>query len=298
MSSSIQPGSLSAWILAARLKTLTAAIVPVLVGSACAYGVHSFKAWPAAMALIGAIFIQIGTNFANDLFDFEQGADTEERLGPPRAAQMGLLSTSQIKSGMVLSFALATLAGFYLVYIAGWPLLLVGALSIASGIAYTGGPFPLGYHGLGDLFVLIFFGFVAVCTTAYVQAGFIPTIAWWAALSVGCFATAILVVNNVRDRETDKKVGKNTLAVRLGKTGGKIEYILVLLIGYAVPLALWGRGEASPWVLLPLLSTPLALLQVLTLLRRDDGPSLNRCLAGSAGLLGLFGLLFAIGLSL
>ncbi|MEM9489011.1 MAG: 1,4-dihydroxy-2-naphthoate polyprenyltransferase [Myxococcota bacterium] len=297
----IQPGSARAWILAARPPTLTAALAPVAVGWACAAAVAGFSLGPAVAALLGAIFIQIGTNFANDVFDYEQGADTEERLGPVRAAQAGLLSPAQMRRGMVVTFGLATLCGVYLTWVAGWPVVAIGVASVLSGIAYTGGPFPLGYNGLGDVFVMIFFGFVAVCGTAYVQVGAVPAIAWWASVPVGALATAVLVVNNIRDRDTDVQCGKRTLVVRLGRVAGLVEYAALLVASYAVPVLLLITGQAGLAVLLPVVTVPLAVALWLGLIRSSrlgDGPAQNRCLARTAVLLLVFAILFAVGLVL
>lgn len=285
------------WIAAARPATLTAAVVPVLVGTACALGVGGFAAGPALAALLGAIFIQIGTNLANDVFDFEKGADTAERLGPLRVTQAGLLSPAQVRAGMWTAFALATVCGAYLASVAGWPIVVLGLASIASGIAYTGGPFPLGYLGLGDVFVMAFFGFVAVCGTVFVQTGSVPPIAVLASIPVGALASAILVVNNLRDRTTDAKVGKKTLAVRFGRRFAIGEYALLLAAAYAAPIALFVAGLASAWVLLPLLTVPVAAVR-LARVGRDDGRALNPQLAGTAKLLLGHGVLFAAGLAL
>jgi len=294
---SVRPGSAAAWLLASRPATLSAAFVPVAVGTACAYAVGGFRGLPALAALVGASFIQIGTNFANDVFDYEKGADTEERLGPVRAAQAGLLTPAQLRAGMIAAFGIATLAGLYLTWVGGWPIVAIGVASILSGIAYTGGPYPLGYHGLGDLFVLVFFGFVAVCGTAYVQVGYVPALAIWASVPVGALATAILVVNNVRDRETDVRAGKRTLAVRFGRSAGTSEYVLLLVASYAVPVALLGLGWASGWILLPLLSLPLA-LRALRDVHLREGAALNPTLVTTAKLLLFYGVLFAVGLAL
>ncbi len=284
-----------AWMLAARPKTLPAAVVPVAVGTAVVASLGSVV-WPAALVALGvALFVQIGTNFANDVFDFEKGADTDTRVGPTRAVQAGLLTPGQMRMGMIVAFALTAACGIYLSAIAGWPLLVIGAISIASGIAYTGGPFPLGYHGLGDVFVMIFFGFVAVCGTVYVQLHTLPALAWWAAIPVGALSTAILVVNNVRDRHTDIEAGKRTLPVRFGRRFGEIEYVLLLLVSYLVPIWLWHVG-LSPVVLLPWLSLPLA-VRLWRQVHTWEGASLNATLAGTAKLLMLFGGLFALGLA-
>ena len=290
-------GSMRSWIMAARPATLAAAFVPVAVGSACALDVQGFRAAPAAAALFGAVMIQIGTNLANDVFDHEKGADTEERVGPTRVVQAGLLPAARVRWAMVLCFALAALAGVYLTWVAGWPVVVIGVASIASGIAYTGGPFPLGYHGLGEVFVLAFFGFVAVCGTAFVQAGFVPPLAWWSASSVGALATAILVVNNVRDRDTDAKAGKRTLAVRLGRRAGIAEYVGLVAASYVIPIVLAATRSAGPWILLPLLTLPLGVILVRRLKGRE-GSALNAVLAGTAKLMLLHGVLLAVGIVL
>lgn len=291
----IQPGSVRAWVLAARPATLTVAVVPVLVGTAVAG--HAAQLWPALAALFGAICIQIGTNFANDVFDYEKGADTHERLGPTRATQAGLLTPRQTRSGMAACFALATLAGGYLVSVAGWPVIAIGVLSIASGIAYTGGPWPLGYNGLGDIFVMIFFGFVAVCGTVYVQTLQLPLLAWLAAIPVGAIATAVLVVNNVRDFEQDRKVGKKTLVARFGRRFGEIEYGLLVAIASLVPAIMVALGLRSPVVLLPLVTLPLGIVLARAVVR-ETGVALNRRLGGTAQLLLVFGVLFSVGIAL
>lgn len=289
--------SASAWILASRPKTLVAAVVPVAVGSACAWALGGFCPLPALAALLVAIFIQIGTNFANDVFDYEKGADTGERLGPTRAVQAGLLTPRQMRVGMLVVFAAAMASGLYLTWVAGWPMLVIGIASILSGIAYTAGPWPLGYNGLGDVFVLIFFGFVAVCTTAYVQMLVVPELAWWAAVPVGCLATAILVVNNVRDLPTDTRADKRTLVVRLGRRGGIVEYAVLLIVSYLVPVLLLALGKMGGWICLPLLTLPLG-VRLFHRLRSNEGARLNTVLEGTAKLMALFGLLLAIGIVL
>ena len=287
---------LATWIAAARPRTLPAAVVPVAVGTAVAAACGGV-AWPAAIAaLAGALAIQIGTNFANDVFDAERGADGPDRIGPTRAVAAGLISAPVMKRAMVLAFASAAACGLYLVHVAGWPIAVVGIASILSGIAYTGGPFPLGYHGLGDLFVLVFFGFVAVCGTAFVQLGAVPALAIWAAIPVGALATAILVVNNLRDRPTDARAGKRTLAVRLGRSAAIVEYAVLLLLAYAIPAALALTGR--PWIALPLVTLPLGIARLRQLAACVDGPSFNRCLAGTAQLLLLHGGLFTLGLAI
>src|SRR5882724_6200886 len=229
---SVRPGSLGAWVLASRPKTLSAAAVPVLVGTACAAGRGSLRWGPALAALLGALLLQIGANFANDVFDYEKGADTAARLGPTRAVQAGLLSARSMRLGMGLVFTLALGLGLYLTSVAGYVILVIGCASIASAIAYTGGPYPLGYHGLGDVFVFLFFGLVAVCGTVFVELGRVPGLALFCALPVGALATAILVVNNLRDRETDLGAGKRTLAVRFGRTFAIAQYRSLIAISY------------------------------------------------------------------
>jgi 1,4-dihydroxy-2-naphthoate octaprenyltransferase len=284
------------WIAAARLRTLPAAIVPVVVGTAVCAAVGTVAWGPALAALLGAIAIQIGTNFANDVFDAEKGADGADRIGPVRAVSAGLISAAAMKRAMWLAFAVASVFGLYLVSVAGWPIVAIGLASVASGIAYTGGPWPLGYHGLGDVFVMVFFGFVAVCGTALVQLGHVPALAAWAAIPVGALATAILVVNNVRDRATDVRAGKRTLAVRFGRRAALVEYALLLALAYAVPLAL--AVTRSPWAALPIASAPLALARLHALVAAVDGPDHNRCLAATGQLLLVHGILFAGGLAL
>jgi len=283
--------SAGVWIAAARPRTLPAAVVPVLVGTACV----EHPAWgPALAALGGAIAIQVGTNFANDVFDAERGADGPDRIGPKRAVAAGLISPAAMKCAMVAAFAVACAFGLYLVAVAGWPVAAIGIASCIAGVAYTGGPYPLGYHGLGDVFVLAFFGFVAVCGTAFVQVGHVPAVAVWAALAVGALATAIIVVNNLRDRTGDARAGKRTLAVRLGRRAAIVEYGLLLALAYAVPLVLALAGR--PWAALPALTLPLAIARLREVAGRD-GAALNASLAATAQLLLVHGALFAIGLA-
>jgi 1,4-dihydroxy-2-naphthoate octaprenyltransferase len=273
-----------------RLRTLPAAVVPVAVGTAVARAIGAIAWGPALAALAGAIAIQIGTNFANDVFDAERGADGPDRIGPTRAVSAGLISARAMKIAMAAAFVVAAGFGVYLASVGGWPIVIAGLLSIASGIAYTGGPYPLGYHGLGDVFVMVFFGFVAVCGTTYVQVGYVPGLAIAAAVPVGALATAILVVNNLRDRATDARAGKRTLAVRLGRSGALVEYALLLLVAYVVPVAL------RVWP--PLLTAPIAVVRIRDLARATGGPEFNGCLGATAQLAMLHGVLFAIGLAL
>lgn len=227
-----RPTGLQAWKMAVRLPTLTAAVAPVIAGTALAYHDRAFELLPALAALIGALALQVGANFANDVFDFERGADTSDRLGPPRATQLGLLSPGTMKLGMWSAFGVAALAGVYLIATAGWPILAVGLASIAGAIIYTGGPWPIGYHALGDLFTFVFFGLVATIGTYFVQADEITGLSVLAAVPVGCTVTAILVVNNLRDIETDRQAGKRTLGVVMGDAGTRRWFVLLLLVAW------------------------------------------------------------------
>jgi 1,4-dihydroxy-2-naphthoate octaprenyltransferase len=291
-----RPGSLGAWLLASRPKTLSAAAVPVLVGTACASARGELKWGPALAALFGALFLQIGANFANDVFDYEKGADTAARLGPTRAVQAGLISARGMRRGMIVVFSLALALGLYLTAVAGPVILLIGLASIASAIAYTGGPYPLGYHGLGDVFVFVFFGLVAVCGTAFVEIGHVPALSVACALPVGALATAILVVNNLRDRVTDAGAGKRTLAVRFGRGFAISQYRALIAVSYLTPLALALSQATGPEVLLPIVSLPLA-LKTERAVNATEGRALNPLLAATAKLLLIFGVLFALGLA-
>jgi 1,4-dihydroxy-2-naphthoate octaprenyltransferase len=211
--------------------------------------------------------------------------------------QAGLLTAQQMKKGLIVCLLLALLTGFYLTWVAGPIMIAIGILSMISAVAYTGGPYPLGYHGLGDLFVMIFFGFVAVCGTVFVQLGHVPTLAWVAALPVGATTTNILVVNNLRDRHTDAQANKRTLAVRFGRSGALSEYIGMYILAYLTPIAIWAFVVQDPWVLLPTLTLPFAVKNIQGVLR-DEGRDLNRHLVRSAQLVFLFGAALALGLAL
>jgi len=299
----VRPGSLRAWVIAARPPTLAAAIVPVVVGVACAANhliltpgpEYAPRLGPANAALAGALLLQIAANFANDVFDYEKGADTHERLGPVRAVQAGLLSPGAVRRGLYVALALALLVGVYLTLQAGPLVVAIGLASMAAAVAYTGGPYPLGYHGLGDVFVMLFFGFVAVLGTTFVELGRVTPLAIWASVPVGALATAILVVNNLRDIATDRVAGKRTLAVRWGERGAITEYVLLLVAAYAVPAILFFGRKTTVAVFLPLLTVPLSIRLVLAV-ARERGRALNPLLAGTAKLLLLYGLLFAVGL--
>lgn len=286
------------WMLAIRPKTLPAAAAPVLLGWALAYAAGKFALLAALAALFGALMIQIGTNLVNDVVDFYKGADTEARLGPTRVTHTGLLTARQVWGGVAVSFGLAALAGVYLTVAAGWPVIVIGLASLLAGAAYTAGPFPLAYNGLGDLFVMIFFGFAAVCGTVYVTAGFVPESAWWAALAAGALTVNILVVNNIRDIETDRQADRRNIPVVFGRRAAEIEYALMLALAYIVPLVLWGRGLASAWVLLAFLSLPQGGKLMKMLLDGLEGPPLNRTLGQTAQLLLRYCVLLAVGLVL
>ncbi|HUF37285.1 MAG TPA: 1,4-dihydroxy-2-naphthoate polyprenyltransferase [Anaerolineales bacterium] len=283
------------WLLAARPKTLPAAAAPVLLGIALAYRDSVFAFLPALASLAGAMLIQIGTNFANDYYDFKKGADTTERLGPLRVTQAGLLKPEETRLGMWLVFGAAALIGLYLVWVAGWPVVVIGLASIAAGIAYTGGPFPLGYNGLGDLFVFIFFGLVAVGGTYFVQAGGVTREVLLSAAPIGLLATAILVVNNLRDIETDRKAGKRTLAVRLGVEGTRTEFVALVAGAYVTTFILALTGVSPPGGLLTWLSLPIAVPLVRSV-RKVRGKALNEALARTGRLELVFALLFSLGL--
>lgn len=293
----IQPSSLKAWLLASRPKTLAAAIVPVLVGTAVAVADGTFAAPAALAALVGASLIQIGTNFANDYFDAKSGADNEDRLGPTRVVQAGLIEPSAVKTATFVTFGLSALVGAYLIWVGGWPILAIGVASILSGLAYTGGPYPLGYNGLGDVFVFIFFGLIAVTATHYVQALEWSTTALVASVPIGLLSTAILIVNNYRDVDTDRVAGKRTLAVRLGRPATRWHYALTVLGAYAVPVIQWAALGADAWILLPLVTLPLGIKRTVDMWKKS-GKALNPVLAGTAQVLALFGILYAVGIVL
>jgi len=283
------------WLLAARPKTLPASLAPVLVGTAPALGAGHFDALAFVMALLGALFIQVGTNLSNDYSDARRGADSEDRLGPLRVTAGGLLPPASVLRATYLAFALAVACGVYLIIHAGWVLLAVGAASILAGVLYTGGPRPYGYEGLGELFVFLFFGLVAVVGSWYVQVQRLPAGPFLLAVPVGLLATAILVVNNLRDIESDARVGKRTLAVRMGVARTRLLYALCLAAAYVMLPVIWGAGVLDGYVLLPLLTAPLALRVLSVVSHRRDGPSLNGALAGTAQLQLLFCLLLAAG---
>jgi 1,4-dihydroxy-2-naphthoate polyprenyltransferase len=285
------------WLMAARPRTLPAAIAPVLVGSAAAWWEANDFRWGAFVAaLIGSIFIQIGTNLANDYSDAKRGADTADRLGPVRVTSSGLVAPRRVLYATWLAFGVATVAGIDLATVAGWVIILVGLASIAAGVLYTGGPRPYGYAGMGELFVFLFFGLVAVNGSYYVQLERLDWLPFWLSISVGLLSTAILVVNNVRDIDTDRRADKRTLAVRLGRKRTRLLYE-VCVGGAFVVLAVGVVAADGPLAaLLGLLAAPLAIKPLRAVLERTDGPALNGALAGTGALLAAFSVLVALGL--
>jgi 1,4-dihydroxy-2-naphthoate octaprenyltransferase len=275
---------LQIWWLAIRPKTLLAAIGPVLVGWGIGLGESNFR-WAAAFAaLFGAVAIQIGTNLINDVVDFTKGADTETRQGPVRVTQTGMLSAKQVWRGAIFSFSLATLAGIYLIYVGGLPILVIGVASILAGIAYSAGPYPLAYVGLADLFVMVFFGFIAVGGTTYVTSGALPEATWLGALGVGAMVTAILVVNNIRDIEDDRAAGRRNIPVAFGRKAGEWEYGVLLLSAYLAPVAAALLGYAHWIVIITFLSLPFALRLYRTIRGGAQGAALNPILGQTAQL--------------
>ncbi|NCP88248.1 MAG: 1,4-dihydroxy-2-naphthoate polyprenyltransferase [Anaerolineae bacterium CG_4_9_14_3_um_filter_57_17] len=289
--------SLNTWLDAARPRTLPAAAAPVLIATALAWrdGVFYF---PAALAcLLISLLMQIGANLSNDLFDHERGADTPNRLGPTRVTASGLISPQQMRLATTLVFGLAAVLGLYLFFLRGWVVLALGIAIVLAALAYTGGPFPYGYYGLGDVFVFLSFGLAAVCGTYFVQAGTLTLGAIYAAIPPGTLIINILVVNNTRDIETDRAAKKRTLAVWLGREAMQTEYLLCLLIAYLVPLGMWALRLTSAGVLLTLFSAPLA-IAVYREFSSAEGRAFNLTLARSAQLALIFSLLFAAGLML
>jgi 1,4-dihydroxy-2-naphthoate octaprenyltransferase len=290
-----KPSPVRVWLLAARPKTLPAGIVPVLAGGALAYGDGDFHGWAVAAALFCSVLIQVGTNLTNDLFDFRKNTDTTERTGPVRVTQAGLVTPQQIAAAIAVVFALAVAAGTYLVFRGGWPIVAVGLVSILCGVLYTAGPWALAYIGLGDLFVLVFYGPVALAGTYYVQT---LTLDWRVVLAgvpFGLISTAILVVNNLRDIDTDRKSGKNTLAVRFGRTFARLEYTaLIVAAALLAPAFVW-RLDENVFLLLPLLYLVPAAPAVATVWRTASGAVLNRTLAATGRLLVVYGILFCAG---
>ncbi|MDE3069604.1 MAG: 1,4-dihydroxy-2-naphthoate polyprenyltransferase [Acidobacteriota bacterium] len=282
--------------MAARPRTLPASLAPVLVGTSLALGAGTFEPLAFIAALLGALFIQVGTNLSNDYSDARRGADSEDRLGPVRVTAGGLVPPRQVLIATYLTFGLAVLCGVYLIVHAGWLLLAVGAASILAGILYTGGPRPYGYEGLGEVFVFLFFGVVAVAGSWYVQVQRLPWEPFVVAVPVGLLASAILVVNNLRDIDTDARAGKRTLAVRLGRTRTRALYCAMVGLAFLCAPVPWLAGSLSAWLLLPWLCAPLAIRAATVVRERRDGPSLNAALAQTAMLQLAFCLLLSAGI--
>jgi 1,4-dihydroxy-2-naphthoate octaprenyltransferase len=284
------------WIMAARVRTLPASVAPVLVGTSLALGAGHFDPLAFAAALLGAVFIQVGTNLSNDYSDARRGADSEDRLGPVRVTAGGLVPPKQVLVATYATFALAVACGAYLVAVAGPELLAVGAASILAGVLYTGGPRPYGYEGLGEVFVFLFFGIVAVVGSYFVQVQELPWQAFACAVPVGLLASAILVVNNLRDIDSDRRAGKRTLAVRLGASRTRTLYAVMLAGAFASAPLPWALGSMSAWLLLTWVALPLALGVARTVQTRTDGPSLNGALARTGMLQLIFCLLYSAGI--
>ncbi len=288
---------IAVWLSATRPRTLPAAVAPVLTGTAFAWR-HGSVVWPAAAACLGfALLIQIGTNFANDYYDFVKGADTKERVGPRRAVASGLVSPAAMKLAAALTFTAAFLVGLSLLKYGGWPLLAIGVASIVCGYAYTGGPYPLGYNGLGDVFVFVFFGLVAVGATYFVQAGRLVPDVWLGALAIGLLAANILLVNNYRDVETDARAGKRTTVVRFGRRFARTQFALAHLIALLVPIVLTIRMGRAGWVLLPLLLAPAAARQCVRLKNAQAPGELIALLGETGRYLALYAVVLAVGVA-
>jgi 1,4-dihydroxy-2-naphthoate octaprenyltransferase len=282
-------------VLASRPKTLPAAISPVIVGWGIALGMHHFALLPAVVTMVCAVFIQIGTNMVNDVLDFQKGADTSERLGPVRVTLSGLLTPKQVWLATLATFGLAGLGGVYLALYAGWPVIVIGLACMLAGYLYTGGPLPLTHIGLGDLFVLLFFGFTALCGTVFVLTGGIPPVAWLAAFGVGVLVTDILVVNNIRDIQTDRSAGRKNIPSQFGRRAGEIEYGVLIILAYLIPILIVLVTGESPGMLLTLLSLPLAIRLFLRLRATPISREFNALLAGTGQVLLVYSLLMAVG---
>jgi len=291
-----RPSAVRIWLMAARPRTLPTGAAPVLVGTALARTGGEFHALRFVAALLGALLIQVGANLSNDYSDARRGADTEDRLGPVRVTAGGLVPPRQVLVATYVAFGFAVLCGVYLVATAGWELLLIGIASILAGVLYTGGPRPYGYEGLGEVFVFLFFGVAAVAGSYYVQVEQWDWEAFALAVPVGLLAAAVLIVNNVRDMETDRRAGKKTLAVRLGRDRTRVFYAVVVLGAFATVLIPWIAGSLDAWVLLSWLVLPIGLRLVKTIREHTDGPTLNRALAGTAMMELLFCVLLAAGI--
>ena len=291
------PTKLQSWIIASRPKTLFAAVVPVFVGSALADYYNLLQIKYSIVALICSLLIQIGTNFHNDLYDFLKGADNEKRKGPQRVLASGLISVNEMKIGTLFIFSIAFVLGLYLVYTAGITILIIGIVSILAALAYTSGPYPLAYNGLGDIFVFMFFGIVGTMGTFYIQVKEFTVLAFLISIPVGALVTNILVVNNFRDIEEDKAAGKRTLAVKLGKTFTRYQYIMLLTVSFLIPAVLFLFYNFDLWIFLPYVTIPIA-FRLIKMLSTFEGVELNKALELTAKLSAIFGILFSAGILL
>jgi 1,4-dihydroxy-2-naphthoate octaprenyltransferase len=291
-----RPSAVRIWLMAARPRTLPTGAAPVLVGTALAGTEGTFHALRFVACLLGALLIQVGANLSNDYSDARRGADTEDRLGPVRVTAGGLVPPRQVLVATYVAFGLAVLVGVYLIVVAGWQLLLVGVLSILAGVLYTGGPRPYGYEGLGEVFVFLFFGVAAVTGSYFAQVEHFEWEAFALSVPVGLLAASLLVVNNVRDLDTDRRAGKRTLAVRLGRERTRVLYATMLAVAFVTVVIPWVFGDLRAWVLLCWLVAPMAARLVRTVREHADGPTLNRALAGTAMTELLFCVLLAAGI--
>lgn len=292
-----EPTKFQSWLLASRPKTLLASFVPVMVGTALAINVGKFNWLFSFFALVCSLLIQIGTNFTNDLYDYLKGADISSRKGPVRVLSAGLISVKEMKTGIVITFLSAFILGLYLAYLSSIIILIIGILSIIAGFAYTAGPYPLAYRGLGDIFVFMFFGLIGTMGTFYLNTGELSFPAFLSAIPVGSLITNILVVNNYRDIEEDRIAGKNTLAVKLGKTFTQYQFIFLIVVSFLTPLVLFLFFDLTIWIFLPYLTLPVA-YNITRMLFTLDGIQLNRTLEMTAKLSALYGILFSAGLVL
>ncbi len=291
------PTKFESWILASRPKTLLAAVVPVVVGSAVAIEQGKFTIIYSIVAFICATLIQVGTNFVNDYFDFQTGADNENRKGPKRGLALGVISLHEMKMGSIIVFSISFLLGLYLVYTGGIVILIIGVLSILAGVAYTAGPYPLAYNGLGDVFVFIFFGVVGTMGTSYLHTKEFSFLSFLASIPVGALITNILVVNNYRDVEEDKQAKKFTLAVILGRNFSRFQFIISLAASFIVPAVFYFFFNFHIWIFLPYITIPVA-IKLIKMLYTYDGLQLNQTLELTAKFSALFGILFALGLAI
>jgi len=288
---------LESWVLASRPKTLPAAVMPVFVGTSIAIFDNVFAPFAAIIALICSLLIQIGTNFTNDLYDYLKGTDKKDRVGPTRVLVSGLISVKEMKFGITLVFGIAFLFGLYLVYLGGLFILFIGILSLLAGYAYTAGPYPLAYNGLGDIFVFVFFGFVGTIGTYYVQANEMTMLVFWSSIPVGALVTNILVVNNYRDIEEDRIAGKKTLAVKFGSKFSRLQYVVFMILSYAILPVVYFTFKQSLFVFLPLITLPLS-VKLVRMIYKLAGKELNKTLELTAKLSAIYGILFAVGILL